>query len=257
MEGSDFTLEDGDIVIAAITSCTNTSNPSVLVAAGMLARNANRLGLKVPPWVKTSLAPGSKVVTDYLEAAGLQERPEHARFQPRRLRMHHLHRQLRAAARRDQPRHRPGRTDGGVGAVGQPQLRGPDPSADPRQLSGVAAAGGGLRAGRLHEEGPAQRSAGHRRGRTAGLSPRHLAGQRRHSGDDRGGADAGHVPRPLRRRLPGRRGVAATRGADGTDLHVAGRVHLRPSSHLLRGRIEQRVRQCHRRPAAGHSRRTR
>jgi len=73
VEGSDFTLEDGDIVIAAITSCTNTSNPSVLVAAGILARNANRLGLTVPPWVKTSLAPGSKVVTDYLEAAGLQE----------------------------------------------------------------------------------------------------------------------------------------------------------------------------------------
>ncbi len=69
---ADFTLEDGDIVIAAITSCTNTSNPSVLVAAGLLARNANRLGLKVKPWVKTSLAPGSKVVTDYLEAAGLQ-----------------------------------------------------------------------------------------------------------------------------------------------------------------------------------------
>ena len=73
VEGTDFTLEDGDIVIAAITSCTNTSNPSVLVAAGILARNANRLGLTVPPWVKTSLAPGSKVVTDYLEAAGLQE----------------------------------------------------------------------------------------------------------------------------------------------------------------------------------------
>ncbi len=70
--GTDYTLKDGDIVIAAITSCTNTSNPSVLVAAGLLARNANRLGLKSKPWVKTSLAPGSKVVTDYLEAAGLQ-----------------------------------------------------------------------------------------------------------------------------------------------------------------------------------------
>ncbi len=70
--GTDYRLTDGDIVIAAITSCTNTSNPSVLVAAGLLARNANRLGLTVKPWVKTSLAPGSKVVTDYLEAAGLQ-----------------------------------------------------------------------------------------------------------------------------------------------------------------------------------------
>ncbi len=66
-------LRDGDVVIAAITSCTNTSNPSVLIAAGLLARNANRLGLRSKPWVKTSLAPGSRVVADYLEAAGLQE----------------------------------------------------------------------------------------------------------------------------------------------------------------------------------------
>jgi len=66
-------LRDGDITIAAITSCTNTSNPSVLIAAGLLAKSANTLGLKVKPWVKTSLAPGSKVVTDYLVASGLQE----------------------------------------------------------------------------------------------------------------------------------------------------------------------------------------
>ena len=66
-------LRDGDIAIAAITSCTNTSNPSVLIAAGLLAKSANTLGLKVKPWVKTSLAPGSKVVTDYLVESGLQE----------------------------------------------------------------------------------------------------------------------------------------------------------------------------------------
>ena len=70
--GTDYTLDDGDVVIAAITSCTNTSNPGVLVAAGLVARNARRQGLNVKPWVKTSLAPGSKVVTDYLEASGLQ-----------------------------------------------------------------------------------------------------------------------------------------------------------------------------------------
>ena len=68
-----FALKDGDVVIAAITSCTNTSNPAVMIGAGLLARNARRYGLKVKPWVKTSLAPGSQVVTDYLEAAGLQE----------------------------------------------------------------------------------------------------------------------------------------------------------------------------------------
>ncbi|MBV8283849.1 MAG: aconitate hydratase AcnA, partial [Candidatus Eremiobacteraeota bacterium] len=64
---------DGSVVIAAITSCTNTSNPSVLVGAGLLARNAVAKGLRTQPWVKTSLAPGSKVVTDYLNKAGLQE----------------------------------------------------------------------------------------------------------------------------------------------------------------------------------------
>jgi aconitate hydratase len=64
-------LRDGSVVIAAITSCTNTSNPSVMVAAGLLARNAVARGLRTRPWVKTSLAPGSRVVTDYLEAAGL------------------------------------------------------------------------------------------------------------------------------------------------------------------------------------------
>ena len=69
--GRNFDLGHGDVAIAAITSCTNTSNP-VMVAAGMLARNAVKRGLQVKPWVKTSLAPGSQVVTDYLEKAGLQ-----------------------------------------------------------------------------------------------------------------------------------------------------------------------------------------
>lgn len=71
--GEDFTLDHGHVGIAAITSCTNTSNPSVMLAAGLVARKAAALGLKVKPWVKTSLAPGSQVVTDYLLAAGLQK----------------------------------------------------------------------------------------------------------------------------------------------------------------------------------------
>ena len=70
-EGETFDLGDGDVVIAAITSCTNTSNPDVMIAAGLVARNANERGLKRKPWVKTSLAPGSKVVTDYLTRSGL------------------------------------------------------------------------------------------------------------------------------------------------------------------------------------------
>jgi aconitate hydratase len=72
VHGKNFDLGHGDVVIAAITSCTNTSNPFVMVAAGLLARNAVERGLQAKPWVKTSLAPGSQVVTDYLEKAGLQ-----------------------------------------------------------------------------------------------------------------------------------------------------------------------------------------
>ncbi|PZO66026.1 MAG: aconitate hydratase AcnA [Paracoccus denitrificans] len=73
VEGQDYTLNDGSVVIAAITSCTNTSNPSVLMAAGLVARKAHALGLTRKPWVKTSLAPGSQVVEEYLRAAGLQD----------------------------------------------------------------------------------------------------------------------------------------------------------------------------------------
>ena len=73
VKGADYALGHGDVVIAAITSCTNTSNPSVMLGAGLVARNAVKRGLKVKPWVKTSLAPGSKVVTEYLKKAGVQK----------------------------------------------------------------------------------------------------------------------------------------------------------------------------------------
>ncbi|MEQ8410060.1 MAG: aconitate hydratase AcnA [Erythrobacter sp.] len=73
VEGANHDIGDGDVVIAAITSCTNTSNPDVLIAAGLVARKANEKGLKPKPWVKTSLAPGSQVVTDYLVKSGLQD----------------------------------------------------------------------------------------------------------------------------------------------------------------------------------------
>jgi aconitate hydratase len=73
IDGTTVNIKDGAVLIAAITSCTNTSNPSVLVAAGLLARKARARGLKAKPWVKTSLAPGSRVVTDYLDKAGLSE----------------------------------------------------------------------------------------------------------------------------------------------------------------------------------------
>ncbi len=80
VEGKDFDVGDGDVMIAAITSCTNTSNPGVLVAAGLVAKKADELGLKPKPWVKTSLAPGSQVVTDYLEKAGLQSHLDNIGF---------------------------------------------------------------------------------------------------------------------------------------------------------------------------------
>jgi len=73
VEGTNYSIADGHVVIAAITSCTNTSNPSVLIGAGLLARKAHEKGLKPKPWVKTSLAPGSQVVTDYLTKSGLQK----------------------------------------------------------------------------------------------------------------------------------------------------------------------------------------
>ena len=73
VEGEAYTLRDGSVVIASITSCTNTSNPYVMIGAGLVARKARALGLTRKPWVKTSLAPGSQVVSEYLEAAGLQE----------------------------------------------------------------------------------------------------------------------------------------------------------------------------------------
>jgi aconitate hydratase len=80
LNGEPTTIGDGAVVIAAITSCTNTSNPSVMLAAGLLARNAVKRGLKVKPWVKTSLAPGSKVVADYYRKAGLTEYLEALNF---------------------------------------------------------------------------------------------------------------------------------------------------------------------------------
>jgi len=80
VEGTDYSLTHGDVVIAAITSCTNTSNPSVMIGAGLLAKKAVERGLQVRPWVKTSLAPGSRVVTDYLQASGLIPYLEQLRF---------------------------------------------------------------------------------------------------------------------------------------------------------------------------------
>ena len=95
-----FQLQHGSVVIAAITSCTNTSNPSVMIGSGLLAKNAVTAGITTKPWVKTSMAPGSKVVTDYLEAAGTGSVPGGAAIPHGGFRLHDVHRQLRDRCRR-------------------------------------------------------------------------------------------------------------------------------------------------------------
>ena len=92
VEARSHTLGHGDVVIAAITSCTNTSNPSVMIAAGLLAKKAVDKGLTVKPWVKTSLAPGSQVVAEYYEKSGLQKSLDALGFNLVGFRLHHLHR---------------------------------------------------------------------------------------------------------------------------------------------------------------------
>jgi aconitate hydratase len=138
VEGKNFDLGHGDVVIAAITSCTNTSNPSVLIGAGLLAKKAAALGLTAKPWVKTSFAPGSQVVSEYMAKSGLQ------------LWLHHLHRKLRSAG----PCHLEGHQRQWHRclrrALRQPQLRRPRITRCAGGLSGIAAAGGGLCTGGFH-----------------------------------------------------------------------------------------------------------
>ena len=140
-------LDHGSIVIAAITSCTNTSNPYVMIAAGLLAKKAVEKGLKTPPWVKSSLAPGSRVVTDYYIKVRADAVSRRAALSGGRLWLHDLHRQLGAVADgRQQVDRRPwaGR---GVGALGQSQLRGAYLAGGSRELSDESAAGGCVCAG--------------------------------------------------------------------------------------------------------------
>ena len=177
--GKDFDIKHGDVVIAAITSCTNTSNPSVMVAAGLLAKKAVEKGLTVPPHVKTSLAPGSRVVTDYFDKAGLDKYLEKVGFYtvgygcttcignsgplPEPI-------SERGQEERPRRRRRPLR---------QSQLRRPHQSGCEGQLPGQPAAGRRLRPGR-HDRHRLREGADRRRQeRLARLSARHLADARR------------------------------------------------------------------------------
>ena len=187
-------LDHGSVVIAAITSCTNTSNPSVMIAAGLLAKKAVEKGLSVPPWVKTSLAPGSRVVTDYYEKSGLLPYLEKLRFNvvgygcttcignsgP-----------LPADVSKSIDEH-------GLVAVSvlsrQSELRRQGECGRAGQLSDEPAAGGRVCAGRAHWAQLRRRSAGQRREGKSRVPEGHLA--------DAGGGGRGHRERPVQRELP-------------------------------------------------------
>ena len=228
-------IRDGAVMIAAITSCTNTSNPYVLMAAGLLARNAAKLGLKAKPWVKTSLAPGSRVVTDYLTKAGLLAPARIHRLQCGRLRLHHLHRQFRSAEARDLRRHQGGRHRRHLGAVGQSQFRRPRASGSEDELPRLAAAGGGLRAGRHHGHRSAERRAGHRSRWQAGAARQHLA-LRQGSRTTRcmQTLDSSMFRKSYAQRVHRRRQLVVDQGAGRQDLRLGREVHLRAQSALLR-----------------------
>ncbi len=233
--GSNYELKDGHVVIAAITSCTNTSNPSVMLAAGLVARNAVKRGLKVKPWVKTS--PGARQPGGHrlLRRGRPAEGSRRARLQPRGLRLHHLHRQFRAAVGAGHGSDREGRSRGLGGALGQPQLRGPHPSLCARQLPGLAAARRRLCDRGLDEGRSPYRSA--RRGQRwqAGLPQGHLALQPGDPGHPQEVAHAGDVPQALLQRLRGTGGVAQGQGEGRPDLRVGKLLDLHRSSALFRG----------------------
>jgi aconitate hydratase len=149
-----ITLSDGSVVIAAITSCTNTSNPSVMMGAGLLAKRAVEKGLRSKPWVKTSMAPGSRVVTDYLDRAS----PGISRC---RLRLHNLYRQQRAAAQIYFEYNRGQSADNSGRSFRKSQLRGAHQPSGQGELPGLTHSGGGLCHSRIGQRRSRQRA--HRR----------------------------------------------------------------------------------------------
>ena len=236
-------MPDGAVIIAAITSCTNTSNPRNVIAAGLLARNANRLGLTRKPWVKSSLAPGSKTVALYLDETGLMSELEAARFRRRRLRLHHLQRHVRRTGSGDPAGdHRP-RPVRHCRVVRQPQLRRPDSPVRQAGLPRFAAAGRGLRDRRYHPFRYREGCAG--RGGWQGNPPeRHLAERRRNRRGGQGIGEAGTVPQRLH---PDVRHARGARPESGAAVRLASEEHLHPPSAVLGRRTGRRA------PAHGHA----
>ena len=229
VEGEDFTLDHGDVVIAAITSCTNTSNPSVMLGAGLLAKKAVEAGLESKPWVKTSLAPGSKVVTEYLDRAGLTEYLEKLGFDlvgygcttcignsgplPEHISKAIKDNDLAVASVLSGNRNFEGRI--------HPEVKMNYLASPP--LCVAYALAGSMKVDlvnddlgrRRHVEGPLAVAAGDR-------------------GGHRAGRDHRHVPQELRRDLRGRRELEGARHPRGRPLRVGRRVHLREARAVLR-----------------------
>ena len=232
--GQSVELDHGAVVIAAITSCTNTSNPEVMIAAALLAKKA-AAARPGPETVGEDLAgprlPGGHGL---LRPGRADPLAGQARLQPGRLRLHHLHRQLRPADPRGLRRDRRGRPGGLLGAVRQPQLRGPHPPRDQAELPGLPAAGGRLRAGRHHGHRPDHRPAGHRQRRAAGLPARHLAV----AGRDRRGhrllPAPGDVHPRVRRGVRRGRAVAVPAGPGRRHVRLGPGLHLRAPAAVLR-----------------------
>ena len=149
-DGTTTTVDHGHVVIAAITSCTNTSNPTVMLGAGLLAKNAVDRGLAPKPWVKTSLAPGSRVVTDYLRSRGLDALPGQTRLLLVGYGCTTCIGNSGPLISRNQRSRGRARPDGVLGAIREPQLRGADPSRMQDELPCFSAACHRVRPCRLH-----------------------------------------------------------------------------------------------------------
>ena len=231
----DHYLDHGSVVIAAITSCTNTSNPSVMMAAGILAKKAVEKGLTVPPWVKTSLAPGSRVVTDYYAKAGLLPYLEKLRFNVVGYGCTTCIGNSGPLPADVSKEHRRARAGGGQRAQRQPQLRGPRERGRARQLPDEPAAGGGLRAGRQDRPQLRHRSAGHGPGRPARL-PAATSGPRRPKSPtpSRRASAARASAASMPRCQPWRRQLAGAQFPHRRRLPVGAGLHLHPPGALLR-----------------------
>ena len=234
VENRDFDLGHGDVVIAAITSCTNTSNPSVLIGAGLLARNAAAKGLKAKPWVKTSLAPGSQVVAEYLSNSGLQKDLDKVGFNlvgfgcttcignsgplPEEISKSINDNGIVAAAVLSGNRNFEGRVSPGRAG----------------ELSGLAAAGRGLCAGRHGDQGSRGRADRHRQGRQAGLPEGHLAD---HEGNQRLHEEVRHrddLQEEVCRRVQGRHQLAQDQDGRERDLSLEHELDLCAEPALFR-----------------------